>query len=410
MDARHAVIIAALLAAPAGAVPIDADDLAPITEDFEGLLGTALPVNINGRFGAVPVGFTFPSGAVVELPDAEPRELLWIGDYAVRSSTFRLFDNGRVEDAGDLRSGTAYACVNVENAVAQIRFPTPVGAFGLFVSATTEWGDPVIVRALASDGSVIETLTRASTPVPLDGDNFFGLGSLPGAVAVQIEGDFVVFDDLVWVPFEAVAIDGTDIVATAAEGFEDVAAGLPSSTFGSAYRVPPAGFAFSSGLTFVTPNPNDSDGLVIGDFDLGLPSFGLGGNGSIDDPSDLADGTAYAAHGSSGGTLGFRFPEPVTAFTVDVVTSGAPFTLRVFDTRGEEIATTTFNQSGPLPIGRPFGFGDLDDAAGFEISCSTFFVIDNVRWRPPCAGDLNEDGVKNIFDIILFFDLFSRDC
>ncbi len=91
-------------------------------------------------------------------------------------------------------------------------------------------------------------------------------------------------------------------------------------------------FTFASGLQYVAPVPNGEPaipGTLVGDFKLGNPDWGLGGNGNVS-ADDVPDGTAFIASRASAGGMTFVFPSPVHQFSV-YATSSDYLTFTFFD-------------------------------------------------------------------------------
>jgi hypothetical protein len=172
------------------------------------------------------------------------------------------------------------------------------------------------------------------------------------------------------------------------ESFEGhVGVDFPGGLFGQNYGAPPAGFVFDSGLVFVSPDPNDAVGgtqLIVGDYaGTPPPTYGLDDNGAVDDPADIASGTAFAGTGTQTvGPIVFEFPLAVRRFglfaSVDV---DDPLTLTAFDADGLVIETAALD-TPPIPLADAsfVGFESADRAiVRFSVD-GPFYVFDDVMF------------------------------
>jgi hypothetical protein len=174
------------------------------------------------------------------------------------------------------------------------------------------------------------------------------------------------------------------------EGFEGVI-GVSVPVDFQGFGHPPAGFHFSSGLTFLAPNPNPPFDFLIGDFSQGNAMYGLGASGRIQGPGDLHGGTAYAAAGGDVGTFRFGFDNPVnlvgvfaSSFQVQPGQERQPITLSIFDTAGILIESDVFTSIPPPPLrdGNFIGVGSTTPIGSFTISSPLpFFVFDDVMFE-----------------------------
>jgi len=131
--------------------------------------------------------------------------------------------------------------------------------------------------------------------------------------------------------------------STITESFEGLTVGtnIVASIYGNQYLVPGVNspFTFSSGVTMTSPIPNqNTDSVVlIGDFNLGIATWGLGNNGQLSSASNVPFGSAYLGISFTNSYVEFTFPSDM--FRVGVYTT---------DSDGATVVMDAYNAGGTL--------------------------------------------------------------
>jgi len=175
------------------------------------------------------------------------------------------------------------------------------------------------------------------------------------------------------------------------ESFEGLTAGPNIPVFDGNPAILQPGFnsvyTFGTGLKLVDPIPNVlNTGVFVYDYSLGSPpNFFLAGNGTVDDPGDLPDGTAYVARGSASSSITFEFPQTVVRAAAFITGAFGSITVQVLDIDANLLeavsgATVHVDSWGTNLIG-------IENLGGFERIriAGNFEVVDAVMWDIPAA-------------------------
>jgi len=173
------------------------------------------------------------------------------------------------------------------------------------------------------------------------------------------------------------------------ESFEGLSAGpnipLVDPSFGFFNPATVGPFTFGSGVTFTNPVPNPplGNGVVIGDFSLGIATFGLTTGGVITSAANVPFGSAFMGLNSNApGPIEFTFASDM--LNVGGYVSGLPggvVTLTAYDAGNNLLESTTV---ATVPVGSwPTNFIGLQRSEGIrriELNASTL-VLDGLTFE-----------------------------
>jgi len=171
------------------------------------------------------------------------------------------------------------------------------------------------------------------------------------------------------------------------ESFEGLSPG-PNITWAGFGTLQPgvvSPFTFASGATMTGPIPNPGVifGVLIGDWSLGDPDFGLLGNGEILSAADVPFGNAYMGHDNytQSNPIEFTFAEDMLRVGASVTGTPGTIEMKAYDASATLLETRTISS---VPVGSwGTNFLGIENAAGIRSVTfgGDFEVLDGLKFE-----------------------------